>query len=159
MQKPGAPSLICAAALLCLGGKMRKRCLALLMAGLFTLSAVPGAAARTPDAWAASPFRDQTPPTSFSEMLDFMEVYLDTPHEGFLFYCANGGSRLGFLNDLFVRPLMTSWVVQCRYAGLPVVFSDPQFIALAGRACRGISTPPGNGRTAFSAWIRPCSPA
>ena len=138
---------------------MRKRCLALLMAGLFTLSAVPGAAARTPDAWAASPFRDQTPPTSFSEMLDFMEVYLDTPHEGFLFYCANGGSRLGFLNDLFVRPLMTSWVVQRRYAGLSVVFGDPQFIALAGRACRGISTPPGNGRTAFSAWIRPFSPA
>ena len=36
-----------------------------------------------PDAWADSPFRDRTPPTSFEDFLDFAELYLDTPHEGF----------------------------------------------------------------------------
>lgn len=39
-----------------------------------------------PDAWAASPYRDMTPPSSIEEMLDFLEIYLDTPHDGFCFF-------------------------------------------------------------------------
>lgn len=39
-----------------------------------------------PDAWSASPFKNITPPQSFSELLDFLEIYLNTPHDGFCFY-------------------------------------------------------------------------
>ena len=35
-----------------------------------------------PDAWAASPFRDMTPPSSLEELLDFLEIYLETPMTG-----------------------------------------------------------------------------
>ena len=36
-----------------------------------------------PDAWEASPYRDMTPPSSVEEILDFLEIYLETPHDGF----------------------------------------------------------------------------
>ncbi len=88
-----------------------------------------------PDAWNASPFKSMTPPSSFEEMLDFMEIYLDTPHDGFCFYRAAGdNSKYEYLVDLFVEPLLKSWITQRRYAGKPIVFSDEQFIELADRA-------------------------
>ena len=88
-----------------------------------------------PDAWNASPFKSLTPPSSFEEMLDFMEIYLDTPHEGFCFYRGSGdNSKQKYLVDLFVDPLLESWIVQRRYAGEPIVFSDEKFIELIGRA-------------------------
>ena len=76
-----------------------------------------------------------TPPSSFEEMLDFMEIYLDTPHDGFCFFRGFGdNSKNEYLVDLFLEPLMKSWIVQRRYAGKPIVFSDEQFVDLAGRA-------------------------
>ena len=88
-----------------------------------------------PDAWNASPFKSMTPPSSFEEMLDFMEIYLDTPHDGFCFFRGFGdNSKNEYLVDLFLEPLMKSWIVQRRYAGEPIVFSDEQFVDLAGRA-------------------------
>ena len=35
---------------------------------------------------------------------------------------------------MLMEPLMKSWIVQRRYAGEPIVFSDEQFVDLAGRA-------------------------
>ena len=114
-----------------------------LMTGDGKLLAYPGAGADicyvpgmigywVPDAWAASPFRDMTPPSSFEELLDFIEVFLDTPHDGFrLFYAFDKGH---YLYDLFRDNLLEGWVVQCRYAGQPVVFSNPTFIKVTGRA-------------------------
>ena len=84
-----------------------------------------------PDAWAASPFRETAPPSSFEELLDFIDVYLDTPHNGFRLSYA--GSKNEYLHQLLLDLLMVSWVVQCRYAGEPTVFSDPKFIELACR--------------------------
>ena len=85
-----------------------------------------------PDAWEASPFRDRTPPSSFEELLDFIEVFLDTPHDGFrLFY---GFSKGQYLNNLLRDNLLEGWVLRCRISGKPVVFSDPLFIDLACRA-------------------------
>ena len=76
-----------------------------------------------------------TPPSSFEEMLDFMEIYLDTPHDGFCFFRGFGdNSKNEYLVDLFLEPLMKSCIVQRRYAGEPIVFSDEQFVDLAGRA-------------------------
>ena len=64
-----------------------------------------------------------------------MEIYLDTPHEGFCFYRGSGdNSKQKYLVDLFVEPLLESWIVQRRYAGEPIVFSDEKFIELIGRA-------------------------
>ena len=86
-----------------------------------------------PDAWAASPFRDMTPPSSFEELLDFIEVFLDTPHDGFrLFWSPRG--KVGYLEELIWESLEKGWIVQSLYAGKRVIFSDPQFIALADRA-------------------------
>ena len=88
-----------------------------------------------PDAWNASPFQSMDPPSSFEEMMDFMEKYLDTPHDGFRFFHSKGdNSKHEYLVDLFVDPLLRSWITQRRYAGKPIVFSDEQFINLADRA-------------------------
>ena len=87
-----------------------------------------------PDAWAASPFRDMTPPSSYAELLDFIEVFLDTPHEGFRLFFGHAGSKEEYLNNLFRDNLLEGWVLRCKTAGKPVVFSDPLFIMLAGRA-------------------------
>ena len=86
-----------------------------------------------PDAWKASPFRDRTPPSSFEELLDFIEVFLDTPHDGFRLYYSPRGKE-AYLNEVFVDSLIGGWVVQHNYAEQPIVFSDPEFIALAERS-------------------------
>ena len=52
-----------------------------------------------PGAWADSPFRDRTPPTSYEEFLDFAEVYLDTPHEGFCLLYNWSNEKLGVQGD------------------------------------------------------------
>ena len=86
-----------------------------------------------PDAWQASPFRNMTPPSSFAELLDFIEMFLDTPHDGFrLFYSPRG--KDDYLEALIREPLEQAWIAQCLYAGRPVVFSDSQFITLANQA-------------------------
>lgn len=87
-----------------------------------------------PDAWAASPFRDITPPSSFEELLDFIEVFLDTPHEGFRLFYGTAGDKREYLSELFRNNLLEGWILRCKVAGMPVVFSDPKFIELAGRA-------------------------
>ncbi len=86
------------------------------------------------DAWEASPFQNDPYPSSYEELLDFMDTYLQTSHEGFLFCFCDHQNKGTFLNDLFLEPLLGSWVVQCEYAGKPVVFSDPLFITLADRS-------------------------
>lgn len=87
-----------------------------------------------PDAWAASPFRDITPPSSFEELLDFIEIFLDTPHEGFRLFYGTAGDKREYLSELFRDNLLEGWVLRCKVAGKPVIFSDPKFIELAGRA-------------------------
>ena len=87
-----------------------------------------------PDAWAASPFRDITPPSSYEELLDFIEVFLDTPHEDFRLFYGRDGDKREYLYDLFRDNLLEGWVLRCKVSGKPVVFSDPKFIELAGRA-------------------------
>ena len=87
-----------------------------------------------PDAWAASPFRDITPPSSFEELLDFIEIFLDTPHEGFRLFYGTAGDKREYLSELFRNNLLEGWILRCKVAGMPVVFSDPKFIELAGRA-------------------------
>lgn len=85
-----------------------------------------------PDAWQASPFRDMTPPSSFEELLDFIEVFLDTPHDGFRLFWAP--DKASYRAELLQDPLLQGWIIQSLYAGKPVTFSDPQFIVLADRA-------------------------
>ena len=87
-----------------------------------------------PDAWADSPFRDMTPPSSFEELLDFIEVFLDTPHDGFRLFYGQAGDKKEYLRDLFRENLLEGWVLRCKTSGEPVVFSDPKFIELAERA-------------------------
>ena len=82
------------------------------------------------DAWTDSPFRDMSPPSSFEELLDFVEIYLETPHDGFCFYY----DRLGHANvTWFVHMLMEYHTLQCRHAGYEPVFNDPDFIRMAER--------------------------
>lgn len=86
-----------------------------------------------PEAWQASPFRNMTPPSSFEDLLDFIEVFLDTPHDGFrLFYSPRG--KDDYLEAMIREPLEQGWIAQSLYAGRPVIFNDPQFIALANQA-------------------------
>ena len=83
-----------------------------------------------PDAWAASPFRDMTPPSSLEELLDFLEIYLETPHDGFCFIY---DVREIWTVQYAVYTLMRCWALQCHHAGKPVRFSDPQFVRLLER--------------------------
>ena len=100
-----------------------------------------------PDAWADSPFRNMTPPASFEEFLDFLEVYLETPHEGFCLFSADGEERDA---RTAVETLMKCRALQYRSDGKPVTFNDPEFIrllertaALAGRAAAAEADPEG----------------
>ena len=82
------------------------------------------------DVWTDSPFRDMSPPSSFEELLDFVEIYLETPHDGFCFYY----DRLGHANvTWFVHMLMEYHTLQCRHAGYEPVFNNPDFIRMAER--------------------------
>ena len=85
-----------------------------------------------PGAWADSPFKDRTPPTSFEEFLDFAEVYLDTPHEGFCLMYNWSNGKLGVQGDILTM-LLDSWIIQQQYAGEPYRFTSDEFISLLDR--------------------------
>ena len=84
-----------------------------------------------PDAWEASPYRDMTPPSSIEEMLDFLEIYLDTPHDGFCFIHDATDSWWGRL--WVVTLLMRCWAIQSNYAKIPLRYNNPEFIRLLER--------------------------
>ena len=71
---------------------------------------------------------------AYPELLDFIEIFLDTPHEGFRLFYGTAGDKREYLSELFRDNLLEGWILRCRVAGIPVVFSDPKFIELAGRA-------------------------
>ena len=85
-----------------------------------------------PDAWAASPYRDMIPPSSVEEILDFLEIYLETPHDGFCFFhdVTDGwfGGRIWI-----VVTLMRCWAIQSNYAKIPLRYNNPEFIRLLER--------------------------
>ena len=84
-----------------------------------------------PDAWEASPYRDMTPPSSIAEMLDFLEIYLDTPHDGF---CFIHDATDGWWGRLWVVTLlMRCWAIQSNYAKIPLRYNNPEFIRLLER--------------------------
>ena len=84
-----------------------------------------------PDAWEASPYRDMTPPSSIEEMLDFLEIYLDTPHDGF---CFIHDATDGWWGRLWVvNLLMRCWAIQSNYAKIPLRYNNPEFIRLLER--------------------------
>lgn len=84
-----------------------------------------------PDAWEASPYRDMTPPTSVEEMLDFLEIYLETPHDGF---CFIHDATDGWWGRLWVVTLlMRCWAIQSNYAKIPLRYNNPEFIRLLER--------------------------
>ena len=88
-----------------------------------------------PDAWNASPFADRTPPSSFTEMLDFLEVYLATPHEGFeLLY--NFAGEKNCTERTIVLMLLDSWFYQSVHAGEPARYNSPELVALLERTDR-----------------------
>ena len=88
-----------------------------------------------PDAWNASPFADRTPPSSFTEMLDFLEVYLATPHEGFeLLY--NFAGEKNCTERTIVLLLLDSWFYQSVHAGEPARYNSPELVALLERTDR-----------------------
>lgn len=84
-----------------------------------------------PDAWEASPYRDMTPPSSIEEMLDFLEIYLDTPHDGL---CFIHDATDGWWGRLWVVTLlMRCWAIQSNYAKIPLRYNNPEFIRLLER--------------------------
>ena len=85
-----------------------------------------------PSAWADSPFHDRTPPTSFEEFLDFAEVYLDTPHEGFCLLYNWSNEKLCVQGEI-LGMLLQSWVCQRQYAGEPYRFTSEECIGLLER--------------------------
>lgn len=84
-----------------------------------------------PNAWNDSPFKDTTPPSSFIELLDFLELYLNTPHEGYCFYydIFQHNNPQGDWLDLLIE----CWAIQRRSHGEEVLFNDPQFVELSER--------------------------
>ena len=84
-----------------------------------------------PDAWEASPYRDMTPPSSVEEILDFLEIYLETPHDGF---CFIHDATDGWWGRLWVVTLlMRCWAIQSNYAKIPLRYNNPEFIRLLER--------------------------
>ena len=83
-----------------------------------------------PAVWEDSPFNQVTPPSSFEDLLDFIELYVETPHEGYYFLDVEEGSSIQ--TDLF-EMLINCWIIQRRNAGSDVIFSDSSFIAIANR--------------------------
>ena len=84
-----------------------------------------------PDAWEASPFKEVTPPQSYSELLDFLELYLDTPHDGFCFYYDALGENHPERD--WIDRLLSCWTILKRSAGEEVCLDDPEFVLLAER--------------------------
>ena len=85
-----------------------------------------------PDAWNASPFKDVTPPTSFTEVLDFLELYLNTPHDGFCFYYDISEDKNPLRNN-WMSMLIECYSIQCRNHGISINFNNEEFIELAQR--------------------------
>jgi len=85
-----------------------------------------------PDAWADSPFRDRTPPTSFEEFLDFAELYLDTPHEGFCLLGLRTDEKY-YTEWQILNLLLETWTIQKQYAGEPFQFISEEFVSLLDR--------------------------
>lgn len=83
-----------------------------------------------PDVWEDSPFNQVARPSSFEDILNFIELYVETPHDGFRFYDVEEDSSIQ--NDL-CEMLLRCWMIQKRNAGSVVVFSDPDFIHIANR--------------------------
>ena len=84
-----------------------------------------------PDAWAASPFKEMTPPESFCDLLDFVDLYLSTPHDGFCFYYDVHGENHPIRD--WIDRLMKCWIIQKRSIDEEVHFNDPEFISLVDR--------------------------
>ncbi len=84
-----------------------------------------------PEVWKDSPFRDLTPPSSYVDLLDFLEKYLDTPHDGYCFYYDVVDKRNPQLD--WVGYLIKSWVLQCRYNHQDFNLNNPEFISLLKR--------------------------
>ena len=84
-----------------------------------------------PDAWSESPFNEASPPQSYSELLDFLELYLNTPHDGFCFYydvLEDNHPEQDWMNRL-----IKCWTIQKRSAGEEVRLDNPEFVSLAER--------------------------
>ena len=84
-----------------------------------------------PEAWKDSPFNDMTPPASYVDLLDFMEKYLDTPHEGFCFYYDLQEKKTPQVD--WVSLLLKCWVMQCRYQHQEANLNNPEFVSLLKR--------------------------
>ena len=85
-----------------------------------------------PDAWDASPFKDVVPPSSFTEVLDFLELYLNTPHDGFCFYY-DIFEHKNPMSSRWMTMLIECYTIQCRNQGVPINFNNEEFIRLAQR--------------------------
>lgn len=83
-----------------------------------------------PEVWEDSPFSQVTRPSTFEGILDFIELYLVTPHDGFYFLDTEEGSSL---QVNLCEMLIKCWMIQKRSAGSDVIFSDSSFIAIANR--------------------------
>lgn len=82
-----------------------------------------------PETWENSPFSKIDPPSSFTELLDFLDLYLCTPHEGYCFIY----DSIDRWPDSAIDLLMDCWIIQCRAEGKALTFFDSQFISLAER--------------------------
>ena len=81
------------------------------------------------DSWNRSPFANTIPPRSFTELLDFIELYLSTPHDGYCFMYDINGMGPYFLVDRCVE----CWIIQSREQGSFPSFIDDEFISLLER--------------------------
>ena len=81
-----------------------------------------------PEAWADSPFHSIDPPTSYTELLDFLEAYLDTPHDGYCFYYDVDGSTNPRRDWILL--LLECWVTQCNYNHQAINLNNTEFISL-----------------------------
>lgn len=84
-----------------------------------------------PGVWKDSPFRNIDPPSCYTELLDFMEIYVNTPHDGFCFDYD--------LHDIINTPrdwvlrLIKCWTIQCVYNHQDIILNTPEFISLLKR--------------------------
>ena len=84
-----------------------------------------------PEVWKDSPFSKITPPASYVDLLDFLENYLDTPHEGYCFYYDIFESKYPQLD--WISILIKCWVLQCRNSKQPINLNNPEFLSLLKR--------------------------
>lgn len=84
-----------------------------------------------PDAWTESPFRDIAPPASYEELLNFLEMYLETPHDGYCFYYDVQDRKTPQID--WIYRLIECWIIQCCYNHLEINFNNPEFVSLLKR--------------------------